>query len=59
MLNLGIVALVEEGFIRFINQAARKLSGKRKISGKKWNRALPFQKEDLPRIEDMLRRPAA
>jgi PAS domain S-box-containing protein len=59
MLNLGIVALDEEGLIRFINQAAFNLSGKRKISGKKWNRALPFQKADIPAIEEMLRKPAS
>ena len=58
MLNLGIVALDKEGLISSINQAALKLSGKRKISGKKWNRVLPFQKEDFPRIETMLRRAA-
>ena len=52
------MALDKEGLISSINQAALKLSGKRKISGKKWNRVLPFQKEDFPRIETMLRRAA-
>jgi PAS domain S-box-containing protein len=60
MLKLGIVALDAEGRINFVNAAARKMIGKggRKIYEKFWNRVLPFQKEDFPRIETMLRRAA-
>ncbi len=60
MLKLGIVALDAEGRINFVNAAAREMIGKggRKIYEKFWNQVLPFQKEDFPRIETMLRRAA-
>jgi len=61
MLKLGIVTLDAGGRIRFINQTAQKITGKpqRKILEKKWDRVLPFQKADIPAIEEMLRRPAS
>jgi PAS domain S-box-containing protein len=61
MLNLGIIALDEEDRITFINQTAHNITGERKqkILQKKWNRVLPFQKEDIPRIKKMLRRSAS
>jgi len=61
MLNLGIVTLDADGRIRFINQTAQKITGasQRKILEKKWDRVLPFQKADIPQIQEMLRRPAS
>ena len=61
MLNLGIATLDEDGQITFINKTAYKMTGapKRKILGKNWVRVLPFQKQYIPRIKDMLRRPAS
>jgi PAS domain S-box-containing protein len=61
MLNLGIVALDKEGRISFINRIAQQLIGRRKqsILEKTWSRVLPFQKADIPRIEEMLRRTAS
>ena len=61
MLNLGIAALDEDGRITFINKTAYKMIGapKSKILGKNWVQVLPFQKQDIPRIKDMLRLPAS